>query len=348
MEGMAYFEAAAQRLASLLDTNIALITRLDPARSGELRTIALVEDGARLPDLGYFVHNTPCADVVDGRSCIAAHGVPDQDPANALFAEKAIEAHAGEPLRDHAGRLLGHVCVMSRRPFMDAATVATTLKMFSIAIAAEIVYDRDRRQDRDLFEFAPGGMLMIDRQGRVVLANRGAEQPFGWTRGEMVGQPVEMLLPPALHDSSRPIARGIPERSRQPRHGRRQPRPAGAAQGPRRISVRDRPGSQGEQPHHGRNHPEAGAGRRAQVDAEATAGGRDHTERDVTAVRRQRGRGPASPNSRRDCPDTSRACGRAPGIPSAAGSVPDSLRRSRAERSNSGSLPGAASRGCRY
>ena len=49
--------------------------------------------------------------------------------------------------------------------------------------------------DFTLLESVPDGMVIADRQGAIVYANRAADQLFGWERGELVGQPVEVLLP---------------------------------------------------------------------------------------------------------------------------------------------------------
>src|SRR5262249_12424703 len=48
---------------------------------------------------------------------------------------------------------------------------------------------------RLVVESAPSGMVMIDREGRVVLVNAPAEEMFGYDRGELLGQPVELLVP---------------------------------------------------------------------------------------------------------------------------------------------------------
>jgi len=51
----------------------------------------------------------------------------------------------------------------------------------------------------DLFELAveaaPSGMVLIGRDGRITMVNRQAVVLFGHTRDEMVGQPIEMLIP---------------------------------------------------------------------------------------------------------------------------------------------------------
>lgn len=51
---------------------------------------------------------------------------------------------------------------------------------------------------RGLVKDAPDAMLLIDRAGRIVLANDEAERLFGYTQQELVGAPVEMLVPEYL------------------------------------------------------------------------------------------------------------------------------------------------------
>ncbi|MBI3374931.1 MAG: PAS domain S-box protein [Betaproteobacteria bacterium] len=46
-----------------------------------------------------------------------------------------------------------------------------------------------------LFETAPDAVLVIEGDGRIVLANSQAEQLFGMPRAELLGQPIETLMP---------------------------------------------------------------------------------------------------------------------------------------------------------
>lgn len=59
---------------------------------------------------------------------------------------------------------------------------------------------RQTERFRLALEASPSGMVMVDTAGRIVLANREAERLFGHPREELIGKPVEMLLPVALRD----------------------------------------------------------------------------------------------------------------------------------------------------
>src|SRR5438874_1184381 len=47
---------------------------------------------------------------------------------------------------------------------------------------------------RTLLECAPDALLIMDREGRIVLVNRRAEEMFGYQRGELLGKPAEKLV----------------------------------------------------------------------------------------------------------------------------------------------------------
>lgn len=49
-----------------------------------------------------------------------------------------------------------------------------------------------------LFEASPDALVVVDAEGKVTLANRQAETAFGYSRGELIGQAVELLVPERL------------------------------------------------------------------------------------------------------------------------------------------------------
>jgi PAS domain S-box-containing protein len=75
---------------------------------------------------------------------------------------------------------------------------------------------------QEYFKAASEGLIIVDRRGRIVEANTRAEQLFGYSQEELVGQPVELLIPDQLHErhhmhidnyfaapSTRAIGRGL-------------------------------------------------------------------------------------------------------------------------------------------
>jgi PAS domain S-box-containing protein len=51
---------------------------------------------------------------------------------------------------------------------------------------------------RQLLEAAPDAILQVDEEGRIILLNRVTEEMFGYTREELLGRPVEVLIPEEL------------------------------------------------------------------------------------------------------------------------------------------------------
>jgi len=79
-------------------------------------------------------------------------------------------------------------------------------KMVVETIADISVRKRLERMFQKIVEAAPCAMIMVDAPGRIVLVNPQTEAMFGYDRSELIGNPLEMLLPERLrtaHDSLR-------------------------------------------------------------------------------------------------------------------------------------------------
>jgi PAS domain S-box-containing protein len=60
---------------------------------------------------------------------------------------------------------------------------------------------RAERRFRELLEAAPDAILEVDRDGRVVMTNRAAEEMFGYSREELLGRSVDQLIPKNLRET---------------------------------------------------------------------------------------------------------------------------------------------------
>jgi PAS domain S-box-containing protein len=57
----------------------------------------------------------------------------------------------------------------------------------------------EEKRFRELLEAAPDAIMQVDADGRIILLNRVTETMFGYEREELLGKPVEVLIPPHLH-----------------------------------------------------------------------------------------------------------------------------------------------------
>lgn len=62
---------------------------------------------------------------------------------------------------------------------------------------------------RMVVEASPSAMVMVDRQGLIVLVNAAARRMFGYEYQEMLGAPVEMLMPERYRDGHRGLRVGF-------------------------------------------------------------------------------------------------------------------------------------------
>ncbi len=66
-----------------------------------------------------------------------------------------------------------------------------------VSMAIRDVSERRRTEERfrRLVEAAPDAMVIVNRAGKIVIVNSQTERLFGYKRGEMIGESMEMLVP---------------------------------------------------------------------------------------------------------------------------------------------------------
>jgi PAS domain S-box-containing protein len=80
-------------------------------------------------------------------------------------------------------------------------------KLFTVIMRDVTERHHAEARFRQVIEHAPNGMVMVDNRGRISLVNAQVETSFGYSRDELIGQPIEILVPqrfrpehPALRD----------------------------------------------------------------------------------------------------------------------------------------------------
>ena len=112
-------------------------------------------------------------------------------------------AVVGHLSRDHVAMAVAQA---PRRSALALAGFGVLLAYPSWAIAVSSMHRRKVERAlrdsettyRNLIEMAPDAVLIVNGAGRIILMNSQAEQVFGYSRDELIGRPVEALLPTEL------------------------------------------------------------------------------------------------------------------------------------------------------
>jgi PAS domain S-box-containing protein len=113
-----------------------------------------------------------------------------------------VEVWTG-PCRDGAGNVLGTLAIVAGVTRHDA--VERKLALVEEELLQAMTEQKETRAElhaerrfRELLEAAPDAIMEVDREGRILLLNLVTEKMFGYKREELLGKPVEILVPDAL------------------------------------------------------------------------------------------------------------------------------------------------------
>ncbi|MDT7041028.1 PAS domain S-box protein [Candidatus Nitronereus thalassa] len=108
-----------------------------------------------------------------------------------------LVAFAGYPLM-LGERVLGVVVLFARQSFSAVTLHGLERVMDRLTLGI----DRFRQEElfKTIVESSPNGLLMVNPDGKITVSNHRMETLFGYSRTELLGQPVEMLVPNRFRD----------------------------------------------------------------------------------------------------------------------------------------------------
>ncbi len=146
---------------------------------------------------------------------------------------KVIVSLSLSPIRDSEGTIIGIAKIARDITERKKAVEALADSEFRLRAMAEqeALARADvlaERRFRELIEHAPDAILQIDTTGKIIVANMTAESMFGYTRDELLGSSVDLLVPEASRAAhpghrkafaaagvTRPMGQGLDLRARR-------------------------------------------------------------------------------------------------------------------------------------
>jgi len=195
--GNEFFRACARYLAQLLQVRYALITEWVRDEDCRVRTLAFWTDGKFSEEIEYELARTPCANVLEGKTCYYPDCVQERFPADLSMKDLGIESYWGVPLIDSSGKTLGHLAVMDTAPIRKDPTKTSILKIFAARAGTELerrlseeALRASEERYRSLYNHTPAMLQSADAEFRLVSVSDYWLDFMGYSRQEVLGQKI--------------------------------------------------------------------------------------------------------------------------------------------------------------
>ncbi len=194
-----FFEQLTLNMVKALGAKAGFVAKVLPGEPVTSRTIAVVVDDQVTANFDYLLQGTPCENFSTTDTCIIHEQVARQFPLSPTLEALGAEGFVGRRLDNAAGTFIGQMVVIFREPLKEPGFVVSTLQIFATRAAAELERretDIQLREQAALLDIANEAIFVKGVDDRIFYWNRGAQQIYGWSHAEALGQTATELLKP--------------------------------------------------------------------------------------------------------------------------------------------------------
>ncbi|MGE4296634.1 MAG: ATP-binding protein [Desulfovibrionaceae bacterium] len=151
--GKVFFASLARYLSELLGMDFVCIDKVD--NLGTAQTLAVYQDGQFKENVAYSIKGTPCEGVAARSTCCYTSGIRGEFPESPLLQHLQAESYAGTPLWDSAGKPIGLIACVGRRPVGSPDIVRHALQLVALRASGELerlLSNELRARDSRLYE----------------------------------------------------------------------------------------------------------------------------------------------------------------------------------------------------
>lgn len=193
------FDRLVRVAKAYFDTPIALVTLVDAKRQWFKSRIGL--DETELPRdfsfCGHTIHSTSVFEVPDATLDERFHDNP------LVIGAPYVRFYAGAPLISPAGRALGTLCIVDTKPRKLTGADAAVLRDLADTVQHELTHSADAaahleaetEQLTAVLNTVLDSIITMDESGTIQSANPSTRRLFGYAPAELVGRPLETLMP---------------------------------------------------------------------------------------------------------------------------------------------------------
>ena len=205
------FERVARIAQQLLDAPIAMVNMLSADQQWGKACIGI--GGSDMPRIESFCNET----ILEDRTLVIEDAEADERYTRYLSPDHGVRAYLGHPVHAPEGYRIGTLCIADRVPRAWGPQAVAMLRDLAAWVDLEVGWaslrdaaERERAAEvrlRTVIDSAAEGVVTLDPEGRVVLANPAALEILGYDTDELVGR--------VLHDLAHHTH---PDGSPYPRH----------------------------------------------------------------------------------------------------------------------------------